>query len=440
MKMKCKNIIAVLLAALFCVSAAACGKDTPSVTTPDAQTSTSTPASTEPEVPAEYIVISDGKAVAPIVRADECSDIMKNNAINLNNRVKRFTSVTPGIKTDWVKRGDEPDNDSFEILIGETNRQATKDLLASLPEHSYGIRVIGNKLVICGTSENMTSVALYAFENRVLLNKEYCSSGKLVIPADLDIVFTSEKLDSRDGILTSPYAVQALISNPVSIPKRDSYNAAQGAATDGKYFYNIIINGNASPQVGIIVKTSMETGKEVAVSGEIPTDHGNDMCYNSKENLLVLVNMVGKTITMVDPENLTVVKQVEANELPGTPYGIAYNEESDCYIILAGGRYNFVTSDFKLLRNYAMISHKYMGQGMDADDQYVYIPGSPYPEKGTTQNIIHVYDWGGTMLKAVALETGTESETMLNYGGKYYINFNTSSARINDISYCIVYK
>ena len=149
MKMKCKNIIAVLLAALFCVSAAACGKDTPSVTTPDAQTSTSTPASTEPEVPAEYIVISDGKAVAPIVRADECSDIMKNNAINLNNRVKRFTSVTPGIKTDWVKRGGEPDNDSFEILIGETNRQATKDLLASLPEHSYGIRVIGNKLVIC---------------------------------------------------------------------------------------------------------------------------------------------------------------------------------------------------------------------------------------------------------------------------------------------------
>ena len=173
--------------------------------------------------------------------------------------------------------------------------------------------------------------------------------------------------------------MQALISNPVSIPKRDSYNAAQGAATDGKYFYNIIINGNASPQVGIIVKTSMETGKEVAVSGEIPTDHGNDMCYNSKENLLVLVNMVGKTITMVDPENLTVVKQVEANELPGTPYGIAYNEESDCYIILAGGRYNFVTRDFKLLRNYAMISHNYMGQGMDADDQYVYIPGSPYP-------------------------------------------------------------
>lgn len=426
----------LLLSLLLC----ACGGNT----TPDTSgTSDTTTTSTtqQQELPAANIdLIKDGKPLGSLVRAEDAPQPIIDGVSNLAKRIKRVTETSISIGTDWVKRGSTPDNESFEILIGQTNREATAEMLASLPDHSYGIRFIGNKLVICGTNENMTALALYAFENTFFYNKECTSSGKLSIPADTSIVFTSEKMDTLDGIFTSSYSVQAIITNKRATGYIDEYRAAQGAATDGKYFYNILLHYEASPQVGVIVKSTLD-GQRVAVSEKkLPLDHGNDMCYNSTENCLVVTNMLGKTITMIDPETLTVIKQVNATELPGTPYAIAYNKTNDCYIILAGGRYNILDRNFHLLRGYPMISHNYMGQGMDADDNFIYIPGSPYPEKGTKDNVIHVYDWYGRCLKAVKLSTAMESETMLNFDGQYYINFNSEGAKIYDLAYTIVYN
>ena len=118
-------------------------------------------------------LIADGKALYKLLRSEESTSAMVSNVTALHRNLKKYTSVEMAIVTDWTRKGAEADNSQPEILIGETNRRATQELLAVLPPHSYGIRVTEDKVVIVGTSENMTAHALYAFENQFLLNAEY---------------------------------------------------------------------------------------------------------------------------------------------------------------------------------------------------------------------------------------------------------------------------
>ena len=54
-------------------------------------------------------------------------------------------------------------NDNFEILIGQTNRKESVEALESLAYGEYVIRVVGNKLVITGTTPDAIIEALNIF-------------------------------------------------------------------------------------------------------------------------------------------------------------------------------------------------------------------------------------------------------------------------------------
>ncbi|MBP5270124.1 MAG: hypothetical protein ILO42_04105, partial [Clostridia bacterium] len=57
----------------------------------------------------------------------------------------------------------------------------------------------------------------------------------------------------------------------------------------------------------------------------------------------------------------------------------------------------------------------------------------------TKNNVISVYDWDGYLRTAV-LDTSSESETILNWGGKYYINFNSGGPVVADLHFDVVYN
>ena len=71
-----------------------------------------------------------------------------------------FENVTIGLSTDWVGRGQEPDSEAYEILVGRTNRTETQTFLDTLAANEYGYGVVGNKIVVTGWSDLTSGLAL----------------------------------------------------------------------------------------------------------------------------------------------------------------------------------------------------------------------------------------------------------------------------------------
>ena len=398
---------------------------------------------TEPAKEKMLELIVDGRSVYKLLRAEEAISTTVSNVIALHKNIEKYTSVKFNITTDLTRKGAEADNSQPEILIGETNRRATQELLADLPPHSYGIRVTEDKVIIVGTSENMTAHALYAFENQFLLNKEYTGKGYLRLPIGTEIIYTSETLDDFMTIMRSNQPIAAYVKNDRRLSERNGFTAAQGAATDGTYFYNVLKKKVGEVETDIIVKSRYADFSEVLVSKEMPLDHANDMTYDSKRNLLVIPNMLGKIITRIDPETLTVHSQVDA-PLPGTPWAIAYNAARDSYVVAAGGRLCITDENFKPKTSFPTVSSskKQVGQGMDADDHFIYMPLSPSSEEGGNKyNVIMVYDWDGNFVREIPLEVTIETETILHFEDQYYMNFNVSGGgRVSDLGFAVIYR
>lgn len=70
-----------------------------------------------------------------------------------------------GYKTDWIPRTETEDFNSFEILVGETNRTATAQVLSELAYNEYAVKCIGNKIVVTGHNLKTTRKAVDEFLN-----------------------------------------------------------------------------------------------------------------------------------------------------------------------------------------------------------------------------------------------------------------------------------
>ena len=69
--------------------------------------------------------------------------------------------------TDYLKRGQDPDPNACEILIGRTNRPESDEFLRTLKANEYGFAVIGNKLVITGWSDLTINLAMDLFISKI---------------------------------------------------------------------------------------------------------------------------------------------------------------------------------------------------------------------------------------------------------------------------------
>jgi predicted peptidase len=84
----------------------------------------------------------------------------------------------------FPKKAAETPIGDYEILIGQTNRPESSQLQSSIGEDEYGIRLIGNKIVINSLTERGIKAAVKEFINMYVSSE----NKNMSIPADLNIV------------------------------------------------------------------------------------------------------------------------------------------------------------------------------------------------------------------------------------------------------------
>ena len=438
MKKRTRLTAALLAAALLFAGCAGQGRGD-DTTAPAEQTSAEQTDGT-PEENARLSVIDESNSDFRIVFPDG-SDPERLSAVRYMNVVKGITGVILPMTDDFIAKDG---TGRHEILIGATNRPETAEFIDSLPEAGYGFTVAGDKIVIAGRNPSLTAMALYSFENVVLFERECCGKGTFSVPRGQSAVYTKKSLLTQKGILEYNGKLCAWTENIRLLGGRNGFTTAQGATTDGTYFYNVLHKKENEIQRIMLLKSlaegdAVENRKTALLSEVMLLGHGNDLCYNPDDGWLVLVNMEGKLLTLIDPETLTVIKTVEATTLPGTAYAIGYCSARQRYVVAAGGMINICDRDFKVVK--AIPIHEepnYVGQGMDCDEDFIFMPLSGNGSE-TKNNVISVYDWDGYLRTAV-LDTSSESETILNWGGKYYINFNSGGPVVADLHFDVVYN
>lgn len=212
----------------------------------------------------------------------------------------------------------------------------------------------------------------------------------------------------------------------------------QGACSHGKYSYHVLYNRKNN--TGRVIKVSMKKHNVVKVSKVLPLDHGNDMTYDTKRNLLVVVHYQKhpKRLTLIDPKTLKVKKVVNVKtptdavggagadfcKSIGGYTGIGYDSQNDEYIASIMGCRHYAVIDpstFKVNRVIIIRDPEppYVRQGMTVKDGFIIRSFSAYNKK-YNQNILFVYDFAGNFVKTCKLGSGYEIESVFFDGDKMY--------------------
>lgn len=213
-------------------------------------------------------------------------------------------------------------------------------------------------------------------------------------------------------------------NEPFDLPPEGSCDVLQGGCTDGAYAYLVLEDQKRAPggKSGdgecIIVKVDMATWRVAAKSQPLPLHHGNDLTYNPRTGQLLAVHCYGRPndISFIDPHTLAVT---DTREYFHSVYGIAYNAKRDQYVMAIRGGYDFAVFDsrFELLRYVKGVDTRFVKQGIDCDDDYIYFATSG-------ENAIVCYDWLGRY-RGVYAVTGSdrEAENLFHRGDEWYLAF-----------------
>lgn len=432
--MKFVRCLSFLLALLML---SACGAQVP----PDDMPEDVTTAAPETEPPVvETVLMEGGESVYALVRGDAGEKAVVESVANFKKQLDTYTkSDSIIIKTDYYNpRVEEAFFPDPEILVGETNRPESAEVLASLPVNSYAIARRGNKIVIIGTDSNLTVLALQSFEKNILQNAERCGEGKLIFSDNDTVTVTYDAPLTVKELISTGYAITAKTEKVMHCPAYSTnIRVAQGAASDGTYAYFVI--RHVDDLGAVIYKHRLDDGERVAQSEVIQVGHGNDATFDTKHNRLVIAHGgdQGKMLTMVDPDTL---KVVEVINIPAGSGAITYSVEKDRYAISQGGStLHYLTSDFKLIESFKRTGNEnYVPQGMGSDEDYIYFPMS-----GERDNVLAVYDWAGQYVTTVTVPDKFESESFFWVNGQYYIAYyrgaSDSGAYLYRVNFRIVY-
>ncbi len=434
-----KKILSVILVVFMLIPLfAAC--DEAKQPTPGADT-TPAPGETTPgtsdAVDSEALQIVNGvKSEFKVIRSEDASNAITRSATNIFKELADETEAKFTLGTDWVKNGGEIiENNDPEILIGYTNRAETAQVLASLPANSYTVTIKNGKLVIVGTDDNLTALALYDFEEKILDNDALCSENKLIIhPGDCFTVTLDAPITLPDIIRKKmPYAIDDELV--VTCKAVDQYRVGQGAASDGTYVYFALRNSDDTGSV--ICKYRLDNGTFVSKSDVLDLGHANDMTYDTVKRQLVVAHggSEGQILTLVDPDTLAFIKDVRITHGAGA---ITYSVARGTYAISQGGStLHMLTAELKHTKSYSRITDTgYTAQGMGSDESYIYFPMS-----GEKDNILQVYSWGGNYATTITIPIAMESESMFWVNDTYYVSFiKSGNTMLYRLDFTVVYE
>ena len=378
-----------------------------------------------PTDPDKLLVVVDGISSYSIAFAGNM-----DNAKGLAAALKDKTGVEMAYYRETTK------TEALEILLGRTARHETAEALSALGgKQGFVIKPVGEKLVIAGTNDTWTALALHDFQTKVLKVKPYLSETSLTIPRTLLFkeAYAEPQLIARLLQLGYPFELRA--TSVLDCPAEGSVRVAQGAASDGKYFY--FVNRTSDEKTSVVYKYDMSTLRQVAKSEGFYAGHCNDMTYDAARKQLMIAHgqSEGKILTPVDAATLKPQPDVTISVGSGA---ITYNAFRGKYAISQGGKTFYVTDgNFKseLSKTRTDVSTGYTAQGMGSDDSYVYFPMS-----GSKDNALVTYDWEGNYVKTLSIPLTMESESMFYAAGNYYVNFYSGGAKLYRIDPVYTYK
>ena len=224
-------LVLLMLLALLC----SCGNGAVEATTTATSADTTVESTTAavPQVPAQITIVDNGSAVFKLIRDEDAasSGAEVAQARVIMNQVKDSTGATMGLGTDWVKRGNELDSTTYEILVGMTAYPETMEVVNSLGYGDWALRLVGNKIVVFGFDSASLSKATTKLVT--LLKQGVSEDGKSIVlnTADLNVTDTqSQQLNAlpgyEGGVFYSYYAAggncDEIIINETDL---DQYNA-----------------------------------------------------------------------------------------------------------------------------------------------------------------------------------------------------------------------
>ena len=184
-----KKITALFLALLMLLPTfLACNEAAPEETTDAEVPAETTPEETEALVPSGLLLVSESATDYVIVRPAECQSFIIDAMQEFRKAVENKYGVSLKPQDDWVKglkNGEAYDSAAPEILIGDTNRRESQEVLATLQPGEYTIRVSGNKLVIVGTTDFLTGKAVEEFTKYV---NELEGNSELTVADDYSVL------------------------------------------------------------------------------------------------------------------------------------------------------------------------------------------------------------------------------------------------------------
>ena len=201
----------------------------------------------EPEPTPTVTLIGEGAPTYTIIRRElDPERTMIDLAVGLTNALKEATGTKLPLSTDYVNRGETAPTDTLEILVGPTNRQESLDAMATLGENEYVVKLVNNRLVILGQSDNATAAAMQAFLKDVLGYDQAAGTyavTELVIPVDLCITgaYVPGVTDIGKEPEPEPEAPRVPITSPLLRDESATYSyfearyACTNAGEDAKF-------------------------------------------------------------------------------------------------------------------------------------------------------------------------------------------------------------
>ena len=162
---------------------------TPASTTAAATTAvmTTAPVTEDDPIPGVPMILiaESGTTAYKIIYPDE-GDVSEVTASRTLKEALEDTAKIESVtrNTDFVRKGEDTSGEPYEILIGETNRPESAEILASLEGERFKIVYMNDKIVIVGTSPALTLLGVNTFIS------EYVKGEKVEVEEGMNREFT----------------------------------------------------------------------------------------------------------------------------------------------------------------------------------------------------------------------------------------------------------
>ena len=365
----------------------------------------------------EIPLIANGVVNARIVMPDNASRFVLYARDRLQLSVKDTTGLS------FLEEGSA----DFEIIIGNTGRAESNEVISTLGADEYAVKFMNGKIIIAASNEAfLYEAAKYFADNYFTEAKANIGDGELtLLTKDINVKREGDKSSvhyqlSRDIQFTADAVALHTIDNQKYglTDANPRIYRRQGGCYTGENYYQVYITKNE--ELAVIAKKNIATG-EVIYSEPRDMDHANDATYNPYTNRLYVGS--GKILWIYNADTLEFIESVTYSH---TTSRISYCQERHIYIF---GSYYFYDDSFTYTKEYFKGSissiigeNDLSSQGTTCDDTFIYslvFNGS----SGAYNAYSAVYDWYGNIVSFVTVEIPGkyEAENISMVDGKLYI-------------------